>query len=377
MAIYKRGKVWYVDFYYRGRRIRKSLGVVSKRLAEQIEADLKAKIAKGEFLGVFEEKPVLFEDAVKIYLGYSKTHKSPSTYDREISRFRIILPHFQGKYLHEIIPKDIEAYISKRKEKVKPATINRELTVLKAMFNKFIEWGDIKENPVKSVKLLKEPPGRVRYLTSDELSRFWEALKESPPHFQALVKIAFYTGMRKSEILSLKWKNIDWKNRTIVVIETKNNERRVIPMNDEVYKVLLGLARHIRSEYIFVNPETGKPYVCFKRAWRTLLKRAKIKDFRFHDLRHNFASYLVMSGTDIRAVQELLGHKTLRMTQRYSHLAPGHLRSAVENLQIIVTNWSQKGENKKLGTRETLIFQMEMGGLEPPTPGLQSRCSPS
>jgi len=178
------------------------------------------------------------------------------------------------------------------------------------------------------------------------MKRFWEALKDCPLYFQALVKVAFYTGMRKGEILSLRWKDIDWKNKKIMIAKTKNNERRIIPTNGEVYKTLLSLGRHIRSEYIFVNPKTGKPYVDFKKSWRSLLKRTQIEDFRFHDLRHNFASYLVMSGVDIRTVQELLGHKSLRMTERYLHLAPEHLKNAVENLQKVVTNWTHPVKNK-------------------------------
>jgi len=138
VAVFKRGRIWYIDLlYYRGRRIRKSLGVTCKWLAEQIEAELKAKLVKGEFLGIFEEKTILFEEAVKIYLGYSQTHKSISAYERKISKFRVLLAHFPGKYLHEITTKDIEVFISKRKERVKPAAINRELTIFICLINLF------------------------------------------------------------------------------------------------------------------------------------------------------------------------------------------------------------------------------------------------
>lgn len=148
-------------------------------------------------------------------------------------------------------------------------------------------------------------------------------------YLKPIVQIAIHSGMRRGEIVNLQWKDIDLKERRIIVENTKNNERRVIPMNDTLYQVFKSLPVHLHSERVFPDINGKMVTVAFERA----CKRAGIGDFRFHDLRHTFASYLTMGGGNIRTVQTLLGHKDLRMTMRYSHLSPEHLRDAVTTLE--------------------------------------------
>jgi len=143
-----------------------------------------------------------------------------------------------------------------------------------------------------------------------------------------IVLTAIHTGCRRGEVLSLRWKDIDFKERRMLLETTKNNERRVVPMNDTLYGVLKALPVHLGSELVFPEVEGRQLSLAFHRA----CKRAGLKDFRFHDLRHSFASYLTMGGENLRTVQTLLGHKDLRMTMRYSHLSPEHLREAVSIL---------------------------------------------
>lgn len=140
--------------------------------------------------------------------------------------------------------------------------------------------------------------------------------------------------MRKGEILSLKWDNVDLKHGFILLDRTKNGERREIPINNtlEAHFLNRNMIRRLDISYVFYDPVNGKPYQDVKRSFKTALRKAGIRDFHFHDLRHTFASHLVMAGIDITTVKELLGHKTLTMTLRYAHLAPSHKVKAVDIL---------------------------------------------
>ena len=375
MRIYKRGKYYWLDYTSKGKRIRRSLGVTDRKSAKELAAIYVEQIRKGEF-GVIDDKPILFEDAVKEYLEYYKNHVSPTTFKSESERANLLINYFKGKFLHEITSRMIERYINERLLKVKPSTVNREIAFLKGLYRKFNEWKYIAHNPMKSIKMLKEPPGVIRYLDEEELIALKRALEKAPIYFRALVIVALNTGMRKGELMALKWRDVDFKNRIIIATKTKNNERRIIPMNDEVYHALLQLGRHIRSEYIFVNPKTGKPYVDLKNSWKKLMKEAGIENFRFHDLRHTFASYLAMSGVSPLVIQELLGHKTLTMTKRYSHLSRKHLEDAVKKMQIYGTNMAQ---SRKMTKSSIVDFptknNMGRAGLEPAATGLKIRCS--
>ena len=142
--------------------------------------------------------------------------------------------------------------------------------------------------------------------------------------------MALNTGMRKSEILDLRWENIDLDNRAITIRKSKNNEIRIIPINELLYGVLKKLYNHKTSEYVFTR--FGNPVRDVRTAFNNALKLASIEDFRFHDLRHTFASHLVMNGAHLRTVQQLMGHKDIKMTMRYSHLSKDFVQEAVENL---------------------------------------------
>ncbi len=143
---------------------------------------------------------------------------------------------------------------------------------------------------------------------------------------------ALNTGMRKSEVFGLTWDRVDLKNKLILLDKTKNYERRELPVNETLYRMLSGLTRHLKCDYVFYNPLTLKPFDRLKESWARALRKSHIIDFHFHDLRHTFASWLVMSGVDLTTIKELLGHKDIKMTLRYAHLASSHIRKAVEVL---------------------------------------------
>ena len=345
MGIYRKGKNWYIDYYIKGRRKRKKVGP-SKKLAEQVLKDVHVKIVKGEFLGVYEEKKILFEEFSKQYLDYSKANKALSTYkNRDVVNIKHLRSAFDGRYLFDITPHMIEKYKARRLEKVSPASVNRELACLKHIYTKAIDWEYVKTSPAKGVRLLKEPPGRLRYLMPDEVEAL---LKNCARHLKPIVVTALNTGMRKSEILNLKWTEVDLKNRKITVINTKNNETRVVPINQTLFKELSRLPHKHDTEYVFSN-DKGLPYGSIKKSFSSALKKAGISDFRFHDLRHTFASHLVMQGVDLRTVQQVMGHKDIKMTMRYSHLSPEYVQEAIGRLDKAWTLYGHQAKSGKIG----------------------------
>jgi len=365
MGVLKRNGQYWIDYYDGdGRRHRKKISP-QKTVAQLALKDIRVKIAKGEYLGIYEEKKTLFKDFAEKYLKMVRPNLSSSSF----ARFEGIItnhlkPAFQY-YLYRISKKQVGEYIQKRSEEVEPATINQEIKRLRHMLNKAIEWGYLKENPCRGVKNMKEPPGRIRYLSHDEMDRLRKAsdissLMENPnnkgrtfskiitAYLKPIIQIAINSGMRRGEILNLRWKDIDFKERRLLLEQTKNNERRVIPMNESLYQAFKSLPVHLHQEKVFPDINGSMVTVAFKRA----CKRAEIQDFRFHDLRHSFASYLTMGGVNLRTVQALLGHKDLRMTIRYSHLSPEYLKEAVTSLEKSLNSISN---GHSVGTGENRI----------------------
>ena len=220
----------------------------------------------------------------------------------------------------------VEQYQTARMQKGnKPATINRLVATLKHMFSKAVEWDMVEEQTLKRIrkaKLLEENNRRLRYLSKEECHTL---IKSCANHLRPIVITALHTGMRKGEVLNLKREdNLDLKHGAygfILLKNTKNGERREIPINKTLRETLDGLIPRLDVPYVFYDPATGKPYKDIKRSFNSACRRAGIKDFHFHDLRHTFASHLVMEGQDITTIKELLGHKTLAMTMRYAHLS--------------------------------------------------------
>jgi integrase len=331
MAVFKKGRQWYIDYYVKGARKRKKIGP-SKQVAELALKDVELKIAKGEYLGIYEEKKLTFRQFGPDYLAYSQANKSVSSYRRDrISIERWLTPVFGNQYLFDITLTAVERYKQQRLGAVDPATVNKEENCLKAMLNKAVCWGYLKDNPLKGMSALKEPPGRLRYLTPEETTLLLAACG-TPPYLRPIVHLAMHTGMRRSEILALRWSDLDLRRRMITLTHTKNNERRVIPINDTVTAVLKVWPRVVGTDSLF--PGLNGPMVT--RAFERACRKADVTNLRLHDLRHTFASYLAMGGFNLRAIQQLLGHKDLRMTARYAHLSADHLQQAVKSLDAVL-----------------------------------------
>jgi integrase len=238
--------------------------------------------------------------------------------------------------------------ITKNKTVRSDASVNREMSCLHHLFSKAVEWEMIEQNPFDKGKtlILKENNQRLRFLTQDEILKL---LNECPEYLGNIVECAINTGMRRQEVLGLKWSQI--RNGFIYLKKTKTNESRQVPINDTLEAMLKRIRRQhgFKSEYVFlfdgeiIESKTGKlrkpkkdrmpkPVTEIKRAFNSAVTRAGIEDFTFHDLRHTFASQVIMRGGSLKDVQELLGHKTMTMTLRYAHLTQEHKKKAVNLL---------------------------------------------
>lgn len=327
--IFKIKDSWYLDFKYGDKRIRKSVGK-DKKTAELILKDIDVKKAKGEYLGIVEEQHILFENFAKEYLEYAKLNKAQSTYRADYYKLtNNLLPYFKGKYLNQIDAKLIEQYKSMRIVKVKGATVNRDLELLKHFFTKAIDFGYVIANPAKGVKFFKESQGRTRFLNKFEKDAL---LKECPGLLKTMVLTAMLTGLRRGELVDLKWQDIDPLNREITLTQTKNNRIKHIPIKDILFDDLMSLPRY--CDYVFANPN-GSKFSNLRKQFEAAVKRANLSGVCWYTLRHTFASDLAMSGAGLRTIADLLGDRTLSMVMRYSHLSRNHLREAIDKLDSI------------------------------------------
>ncbi|KTD25451.1 site-specific recombinase XerD [Legionella lansingensis] len=222
-----------------------------------------------------------------------------------------------------------------RGERRTTATVNRYLAALSHALNTAVnEWEWIESNPVLKIKKQPESQGRVRYLDDNERARLLEACMVSAnKQLYTIVVLALSTGMRKGEILNLKRRDVFLNEGFVVLEKTKNKERRRVPIIGYAHEVL---AQHLKiarldSNYVFPSKD-GKQPIDIKRPWEVAVSKAEISDFRFHDLRHSCASYLAMNGATQRDLMEVLGHKTVQMTKRYSHLSDSHISSVVGSM---------------------------------------------
>ncbi|MDD5008170.1 MAG: site-specific integrase [Syntrophorhabdaceae bacterium] len=324
MGIFQKKDNWYIDYYVNGRRKREKIGP-SKKLAGDVLHKRKIEIAENRFLDIRREKKVRFGDFTKTYLElHCKANKK--SWKKDITLLRTLTKYFGNKCLYEIAALSIEEFKNEQSKVSAPATVNRKLTCLKHLLKKAVEWGKLGDNPARNIKLLRENNQRLRYLEKEEIKKLVDACSA---HLRPIVIVGLNTGMRKSEILCLKWRDIDFEKGIIYLRDTKNGDNREVYLNELAKKALIAVRKHPNSPYVFCGPN-GKPYTNVRRSFFTALKKCGINDFHFHDLRHTFASQLVMAGIDLNTVRDLMGHKSIEMTLRYAHLSPDHKKRAIE-----------------------------------------------
>lgn len=240
------------------------------------------------------------------------------------------------RHLDEITTADLQKLqaqlLNKGKKAKAPATINRYYAAIRHWLYLAVRDGKLDKNPVAGVKFFKEPEGRVRFLTEGEEKRLREVMS---PEDWALVAFALHTGLRRGEQFGLKWRYVDMDNGVLTIPRSKSGETRHVQLNEEAVRILRGLGSWMTSPWVFPSPSPARAKDAqnfYNRTFLPALQRAGIQGAVWHTLRHTFASRLVMAGVDLRTVQELMGHKDISMTIRYSHLSPGHLREAVGRL---------------------------------------------
>lgn len=315
MAVYKRnnGK-WYCQFMVKGQRVHKLLdGAKNKEHAKELEDAERYKIRLIQNGLLTEETKYSVSFMIN---KYKKASLLLATYKDAVRQADCIIEYFgKNKNIKDIKPSDIEKFayylISKG---FKNASVNRYLASLKRAYNIMISDGLIDYNPCK-IKKLEEDNRRYRYLTKDE----WQRLKsELSTDALNIVTVALLSGLRKRNVLNLKWEQIDLNLRTIELLKTENKGKKYIklPIPESLYDLLIKLGPKPKG-YVFINDKTGKPYTDIKKAFNSALKRAGIEDFHFHDLRRTVGTWLLTSGVDIRTVQNILAHSDVRTTERY------------------------------------------------------------
>lgn len=332
MSIYKpnNSDFWYVYLVdQRGKRIRRSTGTTDEKAAQEYHDRLKADMWRAERL---KERPAKTFDEAALRWIQEQAHKATIESDKlKIKRLRPFLGEFR---LHEITGDDCRQAVenAEGKKPMKPATKNRYLALLRSMLKKAeTEWDWIDKSP--KIRLYQEPTRRIRWITPEEAQRL---ISHLPPHLVPIVKVGLATGLRKSNIYHLRWSQIDLKRKVAWIHPDEAKARKAIgvPLNEMAIEAIRSQIGK-DPEFVFTfrgKPLEGKSNVGFDEA----CEAAKIKDFRFHDLRHTWASWLVQSGVGLAELQELGGWESIEMVRRYAHLAPEHLHQHSRKIDNIM-----------------------------------------
>ena len=343
MSVYKRKfgteTKWCVYITFpNGKRRRKVVG--TKKQAEEVHRKLKNELVEGRW-DLWENEDVPFSDLAIEYMEYSKANKAAST--STVNKYRIrahLLPYFGDRLLSRITPQMVDGYkVMRIGEAASPNTVNRELANLSHMPRMAVRWRYVDKNVVSSVDKMKVPERPRRFLRQAEIRRLEEAARGSYPY--PMIVTALHTGMRKSELLNLKWSDIDFDRRTATVQakadwHTKNYRSRTLQLTPMLHRVLgehkkLQAQLGFQSEYVFTHRGARITYG-IDASLREVVKEAGLSNITLHTFRHTFASQLVMAGVSLRGVQELMGHKSFETTLQYAHLSEEHVKRQVLKL---------------------------------------------
>lgn len=337
-----RGKYYQIDFYYNGKRIRKNIKTKSKRIAEsylnkELSDAILGKVSNVQRIEFIRFKPV--------YLDFINKEKRPATFES----YSIVLMHFEKflkestncVYLNDISRQTINEYKHYRVTKVNPNSVNIELRSLRAFFNEAIRRAFLKENPMKDVSFVETPKRRAKKLPLEDYKRIILEARLRYPNpindsFVPLLITYIYTGCRKSELINLRWDQIDF-NKEVIYIEsdeqfkTKTGEQRVVPMFPAMIKELNKLAR--KKDYVFYSPDGCKYTHRFYRKLKDIVKYLDCGWVTIKDLRHSLASYLTEQGVSYTVVATILGHKSIRTTlEFYQSTVFPEVRRAIKSL---------------------------------------------
>jgi integrase len=349
----KRGR-WWIDYRTpEGRRRRKLYGTHDAAKTALAKIDL----AKKDRTYADPHASPTFTEFSETYLKTFSVHKK--SYDRETWFIKSLVAFFGPSKLCKIERNRVLEFRVSRLKTVSKATVNRELSVLRHMFNVAIDQNIVPTNPARGgigMKAFKEL-GRERYLEMSEVEALLTAIqariaknssdkmrasaRKSWQYLHTAVVMALHTGMRKGEILGLRWENVNWERKTLLLLDTKNGESRRLPIDSILLRELSEHRSRVKNEELvfpsFDNNGKVVPMADVKGSFGRVLKDAGITNFRFHDLRHTFASHYMMKGGQLYALSSILGHKDLKMTQRYAKLSPEYMDSQRDRMDTIWT----------------------------------------
>ena len=260
-------------------------------------------------------KPISFSELCDLYIqDYAKANKS--SYQTDETYLKRIKEFFGDKRDCRITSQEIEKFKNWRlSQGVKQSSVNRYLALIRKIINLAIEWGYLRAEDKPRFRMFSEKDNmRERILSVEEEEKLIPLL---PDHLRPIVLTALNTGMRLGEILNLKWENVDLKRRTITVTRTKSKKIRHIPINGALFDIFSGIKG--KHPYVYINPDRGEPWQEVKKGFKSACLKAGVKNLRFHDLRHTFATRLIEKGADIITIRDLLGHSSVRVTERYAH----------------------------------------------------------
>jgi integrase len=341
MSLYKRGSTWWVRVTTpNGEQIRRSARTSQRKEAQEYHDRLRVELWRVHQLGDTPRRT--WQEAVERWL--TETQHKASHMD-DVRHLRWAHTHLYGRYLDEITRDVIDQVTAARlRDGVTNATVNRLLQVLRAILNRAArDWEWLVKAP--AVRLLREPKRRVRWLTHDEAARL---LSELPPHLAEMARFSLATGLREANVTGLSWTQVDLERRVawIHADQSKNQKPLPVPLNADA---VLVLRRQVGQHPTWVFTFQGHPVrKANNHAWRKALVRAGITDFRWHDLRHTWASWHIQQGTPLHVLQELGGWSDIRMVQRYAHLSADHLAvyaDRLSQLRVISTNPAQSGDD--------------------------------
>jgi integrase len=325
MSIRRRGQIWHVNYYADGKRVQESTGTANKREAEKFLALRLSEVQRGVFV-----KPVntVLPELGERYIEYAKLHKR--SWKRDVQMLANLQAFFGSAKLRDITPLRVEEYQRDRIKAVCPATSNREMALLKHMFNMAERWGQHQgSNPVRFVRFLPEDNLRFETLTEEQEKAL---LLASPPYLREMIVFAVNTGLRTSDIFNLQWMEVDIEQKRLKKIVKKSAKPLSLPLNEAAFAVIETRFAVSQGPYVFYNPMTGDRFKDVKGAMAVAVRRAGLPKITWHMFRHTFASRMTRDGVDIVTVKELLGHADIKTTMRYAHSNDDAKRRAVQRL---------------------------------------------
>ena len=339
MNIFKRGKIYWCKFEIDKKLYQYSCKTKDKSVAEEVASVIHADIIRNKFnIPLKNISQRLFNETYQEYLKNISNSKE-FMLKKNITCPKHFLPAFENKELKDISISDIKNYqakrkaeiinmpknLNKRESEITYRSVNLEIAILRNFFNFCIEKGYIDKNPATGVKKLNEL-SRLKTLSDADINKLIAGATNKLT--RDLITFLIYTGCRKGEAVNLKWDDMDLQNDVIAIKGTKTKYDRYIPISKPLKTLLSGIEKRQDCLYVFNND--GVKLGDFKRSFHTACKNAGLKDLRIHDLRHVFASALVMNDVSLYKTGALLGHRTPNMTQRYAHLKPGTLKKEIE-----------------------------------------------